>query len=273
MDLLNQHATDITNVIMALQNKVSEGGVRIIMGVFECIAQLYPREFLGMFGPVVCLMLKDVFEQAQSQAQSHSSQGSPGFTSAAEMAAPDHAKSDLTISKYFHVFGRLFLQASDVIVSSMHGCPSGEGPKLLNVLIDRWLDLFDTISVPYQRKVSCMALATLLMTVDDCSYLTPARMQSLIVAYTSTLPEMGDTDGQPFVFDAGPGSEAASGTEIARKQRMCSQDPTSSVSLRQFVEEQCIAACIAKIGQENWQQLMAQIDPTVVAELPCTKKL
>uniref|UniRef100_A0A670JIL0 Importin-11 n=2 Tax=Podarcis muralis TaxID=64176 RepID=A0A670JIL0_PODMU len=151
----------------------------------------------------------------------------------------------VVMSTYLGVIGRVLLQNKSFfsLLLNQMACESGQEPhQLLGRMIEMWVDRMDNITQPERRKLSALALLSLLPSDNSC------MLMSL-----SEEPKVTEEEEPPTEQDK-------------RKKMLALKDPVHSVSLQQFVYEK-LKAQQELLGEQGFQALMETVDTEIVTQL------
>ncbi|XP_033020570.1 importin-11 isoform X2 [Lacerta agilis] len=151
----------------------------------------------------------------------------------------------VVMSTYLGVIGRVLLQNKSFfsLLLNQMACESGQEPhQLLGHMIEMWVDRMDNITQPERRKLSALALLSLLPSDNSC------MLMSL-----SEEPKVTEEEEPPTEQDK-------------RKKMLALKDPVHSVSLQQFVYEK-LKAQQELLGEQGFQALMETVDTEIVTQL------
>ncbi|XP_028604094.2 importin-11 isoform X3 [Podarcis muralis] len=151
----------------------------------------------------------------------------------------------VVMSTYLGVIGRVLLQNKSFfsLLLNQMACESGQEPhQLLGHMIEMWVDRMDNITQPERRKLSALALLSLLPSDNSC------MLMSL-----SEEPKVTEEEEPPTEQDK-------------RKKMLALKDPVHTVSLQQFVYEK-LKAQQELLGEQGFQALMETVDTEIVTQL------
>ncbi|KAM6965632.1 importin-11 [Aplochiton taeniatus] len=183
----------------------------------------------------------------------------------------------VVMSTYLGIMGRVLLQNSSFfssLLTQMAADCNQEMDQLLGSVIEMWVDRMDNITQPERRKLSSLALLSLLpsdnsviqdkfcgivnicvealhdvMTEDSDS----ATLKDCMLMSHLEEPKLSDDEEPPTEQDK-------------RKKMLALQDPVHSVSLQQFVYEK-LKAQQALMGDQGFGVLMETVDTEIVRQL------
>ncbi|XP_059550534.1 importin-11 isoform X4 [Myotis daubentonii] len=183
----------------------------------------------------------------------------------------------VVMSTYLGVMGRVLLQNtsffSSLLTVMAHKC-NQEMDQLMGNMIEMWVDRMDNITQPERRKLSALALLSLLPSdnsvIQDkfCGIINIA-VEGLHDVMTED-PETGThkdcmlmshLEEPKATEDEEPPTE-----QDKRKKMLALKDPVHSVSLQQFTYEK-LKAQQELLGEQGFQSLMETVDTEIVTQL------
>lgn len=185
----------------------------------------------------------------------------------------------VVMSTYLGVLGRVLLQNKNCFSSLLNQMSqecNQEANLVLGNVIEMWVDRMDNITQPERRKLSALAVISLLPSVDSvvqdkfCAIINIC-VESLHDVMTED-PEtntykdcliMSHIEPQDTQFkeDDEPPTE-----QDKRKRIIALRDPVHAVSLQQFVYEK-LKAQQELLGDEGFRSLMETVDTEIVNQL------
>ncbi|XP_073200135.1 importin-11 isoform X2 [Lepidochelys kempii] len=183
----------------------------------------------------------------------------------------------VVMSTYLGVIGRLLLQNASFfsLLLSQMACECGqELDQLLGNMIEMWVDRMDNITQPERRKLSALALLSLLpsdnsVIQDKFCGIINISVEGLHDVMTED-PEtrtykdcmlMSHFEEPKMTEDEEPPTE-----QDKRKKTLALKDPVHTVSLQQFVYEK-LKAQQELLGEQAFQALMETVDTEIVTQL------
>ncbi|XP_061874601.1 importin-11 isoform X2 [Colius striatus] len=161
-----------------------------------------------------------------------------------------------------------------LLPSVFRGIIEGELDQILGNMIEMWVDRMDNITQPERRKLSALALLSLLPSLNSviqdkfCGIIN-ISVEALHDVMTED-PETGTYKDcmlmshfeEPKVTeDEEPPTE-----QDKRKKMLALKDPVHAVSLQQFIYEK-LKAMQELLGEQGFQALMETVDTEIVAQL------
>ncbi|XP_038646934.1 importin-11 isoform X2 [Scyliorhinus canicula] len=200
-----------------MQDITTEGQVQVLK-VVENVLKVNPILGPQMFQPLLPSVLKGIL---------------------------DGEKYPVVMSTYLGIAGRVLLQNTGFFSSLLNQIAlelNQEMEQLLGNIIEMWVDRMDNITQPERRKLSALALLSLLPSENSCMV-------------------MSHFEEQKVSEDEEPPTE-----QDRRKKLLALKDPVHSVSLQQFVYEK-LKAQQELLGEQGFQSLMESVDTEVIRQL------
>ncbi|TFK15706.1 cAMP-specific 3',5'-cyclic phosphodiesterase 4D-like [Platysternon megacephalum] len=189
----------------------------------------------------------------------------------------DGERYPVVMSTYLGVIGRVLLQNASFfsLLLSQMACECGqELNQLLGNMIEMWVDRMDNITQPERRKLSALALLSLLpsdnsVIQDKFCGIINISVEGLHDVMTED-PEtrtykdcmlMSHFEEPKVTEDEEPPTE-----QDKRKKMLALKDPVHTVSLQQFVYEK-LKAQQELLGEQAFQALMETVDSEIVTQL------
>uniref|UniRef100_A0A8D2AWL5 Importin-11 n=1 Tax=Sciurus vulgaris TaxID=55149 RepID=A0A8D2AWL5_SCIVU len=183
----------------------------------------------------------------------------------------------VVMSTYLGVMGRVLLQNTSFFSSLLNEMAhkfNQEMDQLLGNMIEMWVDRMDNITQPERRKLSALALLSLLpsdnsVIQDKFCGIINISVEGLHDVMTED-PETGTYKDcmlmshleEPKVTeDEEPPTE-----QDKRKKMLALKDPVHTVSLQQFIYEK-LKAQQEVLGEQGFQSLMETVDTEIVTQL------
>ncbi|KAM5168895.1 importin-11 [Callospermophilus lateralis] len=183
----------------------------------------------------------------------------------------------VVMSTYLGVMGRVLLQNTSFFSSLLNEMAhkfNQEMDQILGNMIEMWVDRMDNITQPERRKLSALALLSLLpsdnsVIQDKFCGIINISVEGLHDVMTED-PETGTYKDcmlmshleEPKVTeDEEPPTE-----QDKRKKMLALKDPVHTVSLQQFIYEK-LKAQQEVLGEQGFQSLMETVDTEIVTQL------
>ncbi|XP_058165263.1 importin-11 [Dasypus novemcinctus] len=183
----------------------------------------------------------------------------------------------VVMSTYLGVIGRVLLQNTSFFSSLLNEMAhkfNQEMDQLLGNMIEMWVDRMDNITQPERRKLSALALLSLLP--SDNSVIQD-KFCGIINISVEGLHDVMTEDSETGTYkdcmlmshleepkvteDEEPPTE-----QDKRKKMLALKDPVHTVSLQQFVYEK-LKAQQELLGEQGFQSLMETVDTEIVTQL------
>ncbi|XP_042190947.1 importin-11 isoform X2 [Callorhinchus milii] len=183
----------------------------------------------------------------------------------------------VVMSTYLGIAGRVLLQNAgffSTLLSQIALEVNQEMDQLIGSMIEMWVDRMDNITQPERRKLSALALLSLLPSVNS---VIQDKFCGIINICVEALHDVMSDDPDTRTYkdcmvmshyedhkvseDEEPPTE-----QDKRKKLLALKDPVHSVSLQQFVYEK-LKAQQELMGEQGFQALMETVDTEVIRQL------
>ena len=146
-------------------------------------------------------------------------------------------------TEYLSILARLTIPSPHLLLSILNTFDNDSGTQIgttLNWLLGEWFSHFDNLIQPDRKKLSCMALTSLL---DDsnASETVLRNLQLLMTVQTDTITEMLDPETRrdslvliPKEGDGGQRAEDESAAEYLKRTLMM-EDPVRRIDIKEYV--------------------------------------
>ncbi|KAG7481216.1 hypothetical protein MATL_G00064160 [Megalops atlanticus] len=272
--------------------ELSSENLRTCFQIINAYTYLSATEFLQNYAEALCRsfcdLLKDITTEGQVQVlkvveiaiKVSPMLGSLMFQPllpAVFRGIVDGERYPVVMSTYLGITGRVLLQNSSffsTLLSQMAMDLGQETDQLLGSMIEMWVDRMDNITQPERRKLSSLALLSLLP--SDNSVIQD-KFCGIINICVEALHDVMTEDPDSGTFkdcmlmssleepkltdDEEPPTE-----QDKRKKLLALEDPVHSVSLQQFVYEK-LKAQQQLMGEQGFQALMETVDTEIVRQL------
>ncbi|KFO88471.1 Importin-11 [Buceros rhinoceros silvestris] len=247
-EFLQMYAADLCRSFCELLKDITTEGQVQVLKVVENVLKVNPILGPQMFQPLLPSIFRGII---------------------------DGERYPVVMSTYLGIMGRVLLQNArffSLLLSQM-ACELGqELDQILGNMIEMWVDRMDNITQPERRKLSALALLSLLPSLNSviqdkfCGIIN-ISVEGLHDVMTED-PETGTYKDcmlmchfeEPKVTeDEEPPTE-----QDKRKKMLALKDPVHTVSLQQFVYEKLKAELL---GEQGFQALMETVDTEIVAQL------
>ena len=164
-------------------------------------------------------------------------------------------------SEYLSILARLTIPSPHLLTSILNTFDTDSGTRpgtTLQWLLDEWFSHFDNLVQPDRKKLSCMALTSLLND-PNASEMVLRNLQLLMTVQTDTITEMLDPETQRdslvLISKEGDGQrmEDESAAEYLKRMLMM-EDPVRRVDVKDYVRERMHAAIQQGGGIEAFRE-------------------
>ncbi|KAI3372761.1 hypothetical protein L3Q82_023218 [Scortum barcoo] len=202
----------------------------------------------------------------------------------------DGERYPVVMSTYLGIMGRVLLQNSSffsTLLTQMASECSQEMDQLLGSVIEMWVDRMDNITQPERRKLSSLALLSLLPSdnsvIQDkfCGIInisvealhdvmtedpeTGTFKDCMLMSHFEE-PKLSDDEEPPTEQDKRKKLTSPCNSDAEVDSQLALEDPVHSVSLQQFVYEK-LKAQQALMGDQGFGALMETVDTELVRQL------
>ncbi|KAJ3196361.1 Importin-11 [Irineochytrium annulatum] len=184
-------------------------------------------------------------------------------------AGGDERRVDHIIADFCTVIGVIGVWEGSFLITFLRqlGAEVHEPGGLVGMVIDQWSDVYEAMTYARQRKITTMALGSMLATGDrDVLTRAPLIFASFFDSLSQVF-EKTDEEAQQHWFeqvDDGDGEETAG---LRRMREVQSSDPITTTSLTDFIRGKLIECEAAVGGSEAFKALvLGQVDTRVLAE-------
>ncbi|XP_056320294.1 importin-11 [Danio aesculapii] len=249
-DFLQNYAEALCRSFCELLSDITNEGQVQVLKVVEIAIKVSPILGSHMFQPLLPSVLRGIVEGE---------------------------RYPVVMSTYLGVTGRILLQNSGFFTSLLTQMAvefNQEADQLLGSMIEMWVDRMDNITQPERRKLSALALLSLLP--SDNSVIQD-KFCGIINISVEALHDVMTEDPETATFkdcmlmshfeepkltdDEEPPTE-----QDKRRKLLALEDPVHSVSLQQFVYEKLKAQQML-MGDQGFQALMETVDTEIVRQL------
>ncbi|XP_075595526.1 importin-11 [Balearica regulorum gibbericeps] len=249
-EFLQMYAADLCQSFCELLEDITTEGQVQVLKVVENVLKVNPVLGPQMFQPLLPSIFRGIL---------------------------DGERYPVVMSTYLGIVGRILLQNASFfsLLLNQMACELGqELDQILGNMIEMWVDRMDNITQPERRKLSALALLSLLPSLNSviqdkfCGIIN-ISVEGLHDVMTED-PETGTYKDcmlmshfeEPKVTeDEEPPTE-----QDKRKKMLALKDPVHTVSLQQFVYEK-LKAQQELLGEQGFQALMETVDTEIVAQL------
>ncbi|NXO57949.1 IPO11 protein, partial [Aramus guarauna] len=249
-EFLQMYAADLCQSFCELLEDITTEGQVQVLKVVENVLKVNPVLGPQMFQPLLPSIFRGIL---------------------------DGERYPVVMSTYLGIVGRILLQNASFfsLLLNQMACELGqELDQILGNMIEMWVDRMDNITQPERRKLSALALLSLLPSLNSviqdkfCGIIN-ISVEGLHDVMTED-PETGTYKDcmlmshfeEPKVTeDEEPPTE-----QDKRKKMLALKDPVHTVSLQQFIYEK-LKAQQELLGEQGFQALMETVDTEIVAQL------
>ncbi|NXW17304.1 IPO11 protein, partial [Circaetus pectoralis] len=249
-EFLQMYAADLCQSFCELLKDITTEGQVQVLKVVENVLKVNPVLGPQMFQPLLPSIVRGII---------------------------DGERYPVVMSTYLGIMGRVLLQNARFfsLLLNQVACELGqELDQILGNIIEMWVDRMDNITQPERRKLSALALLSLLPSLNSviqdkfCGIIN-ISVEGLHDVMTED-PETGTYKDcmlmshfeEPKVTeDEEPPTE-----QDKRKKMLALKDPVHTVSLQQFIYEK-LKAQQELLGEQGFQALMETVDTEIVAQL------
>ncbi|OCT57335.1 hypothetical protein XELAEV_18003640mg [Xenopus laevis] len=186
-------------------------------------------------------------------------------------------KYPVVMSTYLGILGRVLLQNPSCFSSLLYQLSQEyncEPDQILGNLIEMWVDRMDNITQPERRKLSALALLSLL---PSTSSIIQDKFCGIINVCVESLHDVMTEDPEtstykdcmlmPHIEEPQVSEDEEPPTEQDKRKKMLALiDPVHTVSLQKFVYEK-LKAQQELLGEEGFRCLMETVDTEIVTQL------
>ncbi|NXL65054.1 IPO11 protein, partial [Chordeiles acutipennis] len=249
-EFLQMYAADLcTSFCELLKDITTEGQVQVLK-VVENVLKVNPVLGPQMFQPLLPSIFRGII---------------------------DGERYPVVMSTYLGIMGRVVLQNASFfsLLLSQMACELGqELDQIFGNMIEMWVDRIDNITQPERRKLSALALLSLLPSLNS---VIQDKFCGIINISVGGLHDVMTEDPETGTYkdcmlmshfeepkvteDEEPPTE-----QDKRKKMLALKDPVHTVSLQQFIYEK-LKAQQELLGEQGFQALMETVDTEIVAQL------
>ncbi|NWR78212.1 IPO11 protein, partial [Centropus unirufus] len=247
---LEMYATDLCQSFCELLKDITTEGQVQVLKVVENVLKVNPVLGPQMFQPLLPSIFRGII---------------------------DGERYPVVMSLYLGIMGRVLLQNASFfsLLLGQMACEFGqELDQTLGNMIEMWVDRMDNITQPERRKLSALALLSLLPSLNS---VIQDKFCGIINISVEGLHDVMSEDPETGTYkdcmlmshfeepkiteDEEPPTE-----QDKRKKLLALKDPVHTVSLQQFIYEK-LKAQQELLGEQGFQALMETVDTEVVAQL------
>lgn len=249
-EFLQMYAADLCRSFCELLKDITTEGQVQVLKVVENVLKVNPVLGPQMFQPLLPSVFRGII---------------------------DGERYPVVMSTYLGIMGRVLLQNArffSLLLSQM-SCELGqELDQILGNMIEMWVDRMDNITQPERRKLSALALLSLLPSLNG---VIQDKFCGIINISVEGLHDVMTEDSETGTYkdcmlmshfeepkateDEEPPTE-----QDKRKKLLALKDPVHTVSLQQFIYEK-LKAQQELLGEQGFHALMETVDTEIVAQL------
>ncbi|NWV60613.1 IPO11 protein, partial [Malurus elegans] len=249
-EFLQMYAADLCRSFCELLKDITTEGQVQVLKVVENVLKANPVLGPQMFQPLLPSVLRGII---------------------------DGERYPVVMSTYLGIIGRVLLQNARFfsLLLSQLACELGqELDQILGNMIEMWVDRMDNITQPERRKLSALALLSLLPSLNS---VIQDKFCGIINIAVEGLHDVMTEDSETGTYkdcmlmshfeepktteDEEPPTE-----QDKRKKMLALKDPVHTVSLQQFIYEK-LKAQQELLGEQGFHALMETVDTEIVAQL------
>ncbi|XP_027527254.1 importin-11 [Neopelma chrysocephalum] len=249
-EFLQMYATDLCRSFCELLKDITTEGQVQVLKVVENVLKVNPILGPQMFQPLLPSVFRGII---------------------------DGERYPVVMSTYLGILGRVLLQNArffSLLLSQM-ACELGqELDQILGNMIEMWVDRMDNITQPERRKLSALALLSLLPSLNG---VIQDKFCGIINISVEGLHDVMTEDSETgsykdcmlmshFEEPKATDDEEPPTEQDKRKKMLALKDPVHTVSLQQFIYEK-LKAQQELVGEQGFQALMETVDTEIVAQL------
>nr|XP_022334186.1 importin-11-like [Crassostrea virginica] len=246
---MHNFCNSLASSLHGIISDIREEGQILILRVVELALKLFPKEGPDIFLNMIIFILKSIIE--------------------------DKSQSPLT-SMTLTLLGRVTLQNQESLwklLPQMAALYHQQTDSFFGTVLDIWFDNMDYITQPERRKLSALALASLLAVNSSVVEEKFVGIVTLCVGVLHDVTRIPVDDDPLLQLDSLVISDTDTGNEAdeeealheKRKHQLSKQDPVHTIPLKDFLVAQ-LKAC-QELRGEKFDHLMEQVDPEIVQQL------
>ncbi|NWS14580.1 IPO11 protein, partial [Pachyramphus minor] len=249
-EFLQVYATDLCRSFCELLKDITTEGQVQVLKVVENVLKVNPVLGPQMFQPLLPSVCRGII---------------------------DGERYPVVMSTYLGIMGRVLLQNARVfsLLLSQVACELGqELDQILGNMIEMWVDRMDNITQPERRKLSALALLSLLPSLNG---VIQDKFCGIINISVEGLHDVMTEDSETgtykdcmlmshFEEPKATDDEEPPTEQDKRKKILALKDPVHTVSLQHFIYEK-LKAQQELVGEQGFQALMETVDTEIVTQL------
>ncbi|KAK7012174.1 importin-11 isoform X2 [Biomphalaria glabrata] len=261
--------------------------LRLILKIIQCYVLLGSREFMQVHSEVLASSLQNLLSDIKTEGmvqilrlievilKAFPTEGPSVFQSLLPKILQSILNGEdncILMSMYLSLFARILLQNHQFLWSVIEHVALEAGSdenSIFGALLGNWTERIDIITQPERRKLSALALASLL-SYNNC--IIRDHFGVILNSLVQVLHDVCRVDEDGIITDSlmidpkEPIDDNQDTQHDKRKYLLSRQDPVHTVCLKSYLVSQ-LKVCQTMYGQEIFDQLMASLDSEVIAQL------
>ncbi|XP_055894030.1 importin-11-like [Biomphalaria glabrata] len=261
--------------------------LRLILKIIQCYVLLGSREFMQVHSEVLASSLQNLLSDIKTEGmvqilrlievilKAFPTEGPSVFQSLLPKILQSILNGEdncILMSMYLSLFARILLQNHQFLWSVIEHVALEAGSdenSIFGALLGNWTERIDIITQPERRKLSALALASLL-SYNNC--IIRDHFGVILNSLVQVLHDVCRVDEDGIITDSlmidpkEPIDDNQDTQHDKRKYLLSRQDPVHTVCLKSYLVSQ-LKVCQTMYGQEICDQLMASLDSEVIAQL------
>ncbi|KAL4228026.1 Importin-11 [Mactra antiquata] len=243
------YANELVKSLSSMVTDLRTEGVILVLKVVELVFRAFPAQGPQVFSSMLAEFLRSI------------------------LISDEHP---MVMSIYVTIFARVVLQNQDYFWTFLDQIATeslSESTALFKSLLTAWMETIDSMTQPERRKLSALALASLITVNNRVIFERFGSIMSICVQVlhdVCRVPVDEDTVIQLdalVISDGDDRGEDEQDTEHEKRKRALSRtDPVHSIPLKEFVFQQ-LRQCHNLHGDKLFDELTHQIDPDVYLQL------
>ncbi|XP_064620355.1 importin-11-like [Lineus longissimus] len=245
-EFLGAYSASLLESLRSLTTDIRPEGLVMVMKIVELVFRLFPVEGAQIFQSLLPSVLQNILEKEEYP---------------------------ILMAVYLSITARILLQNAEFFwqfIEQFSQSHNVDSYTTLSSLFDTWLDRVDNIIQPERRKLTGLALASII-TLDLNVVLEKfGAIMAILVEILHDVCRLQD-EGNCIQIDClvmrDDDEEPEMDSEHERRKHLAArQDPVHCVSLKDYVASQ-LNTCQQMHGQESFQRLMSYVDSEVAHQL------
>ncbi|XP_050400869.1 importin-11 [Patella vulgata] len=239
----------------SLMTDIRAEGLVMILRVIEVVFKTFPTEGPQVFQPILKGIVRTVI---------------------------DGEENPVVLSMYLSLCARVLLQNHAVfwsILETVAVDTQRNTQQLLRGILDTWVERIDSITQPERRKISALAMASLLSINHS---IVVEKFNCIINLCVEVLHDVCQRDdngaqtdtlviGEDEVIETSSYPPDDNYSDIptehdTRRKNLSRKDPVHTVSLKEYVMSQ-LTQCQQVHGQMTFDRIMGELDPEIIQQL------